>query len=51
MWNEMKAKWMDKKAKVWFIEKNGSTKMDSTTIFNYLVCMVIHKLFYALAPK
>jgi hypothetical protein len=33
MWNEMKAKWMDKEAKVWFIEKNGSTKMDSTISF------------------
>jgi hypothetical protein len=30
MWNEMKAKWIDKEAKVWFIEQNGSTKMDST---------------------
>jgi hypothetical protein len=30
MWNEMKAKWIDKEVKVWFIEKNGSTKMDST---------------------
>jgi hypothetical protein len=26
----MKAKWMDKEAKVWFIEQNGSIKMDST---------------------
>jgi hypothetical protein len=28
----MKAKWMDKEAKVWFIEQNGSIKMDSTSI-------------------
>jgi hypothetical protein len=26
----MKAKWMDIEAKVWFIEQNGSIKMDST---------------------
>jgi hypothetical protein len=31
MWNEMKEKWIDKEAKVLFIGKNGSTKMDSTT--------------------
>jgi hypothetical protein len=34
MWNEMKAKWIDKEAKVWFIEQNGSTKMDSTWTVN-----------------
>jgi hypothetical protein len=32
----MKEKWMDKEAKVWFIEKNGSIKMDSTGIFSLL---------------
>jgi hypothetical protein len=30
MWNEMKAKWIYEEPKVWFIEKNGSKKMDST---------------------
>jgi hypothetical protein len=36
MWNEMKAKWINKEAKVWFVEQNGSTKMDSTITFALL---------------
>jgi hypothetical protein len=35
----MKAKWMDKEAKVWFIEQNGSIKMDSTSPPRGSLCM------------
>jgi hypothetical protein len=44
----MKEKWMDIEAKVWFIEQNGSIKMDSTVLtssFCYLSAQIPAPLF------